>query len=109
MADYAGYAGGFGAGAVRSETMLMAGLTYVSRLKEKAYTMMMARNQHELMHCLEVLNLLDLGELVFVAANERKESRGAFIRSDYPFTDPALDNKRIVLKKEDENIVTRWK
>jgi succinate dehydrogenase/fumarate reductase flavoprotein subunit len=108
MNDYVGYAMGLGAGGVISETMLMAGLTYLRRLREKAYATMMARNPHELMRCLEVLDLLDLGELVFIAANERKETRGTFIRSDYPFTDPALDGKRIVLAKEDDKIVTRW-
>jgi len=108
MADYAGYAGGVGAGSVRSQIMLMTGLTYLRRLKEKAYNTMVARNQHELMHCLEALNLLDLGELVFTATNERKETRGPFIRSDYPFTDPALNNKELILKKEDDKVVTRW-
>jgi succinate dehydrogenase/fumarate reductase flavoprotein subunit len=93
---------------VRSETMLTAGLTYIRRLRGKAYTTMMAENQHDLTHCLEALDLVDQGELVFIASNERKETRDAFIRSDYPFINPAFNGKQIVLKKEDDKIVTRW-
>ena len=63
------------AGSVRSETLLKAGLSYLQKLKRKVQTTLMARNQHDLMHCLEVLNLIDLGELVFIAAKERKETR----------------------------------
>jgi succinate dehydrogenase/fumarate reductase flavoprotein subunit len=57
---------------------------------------------------MEVLNLLDLGELVFIAANERKETRGTFTRSDYPFTDHALNGKQIVLKNIGDKVVTTW-
>ena len=96
------------AGPVRSETMLRAGLSHLKRLKEKAYTTLIAGNQHELMHCLEVLNLLDLAELVFTAANERKETRGRHVRTVYPFTNPLLE-KLLVIKKVDDKPVTEWK
>ena len=33
-------------------------------LKEKAHSTMIARNQHELSRCLEVFNLIDLGEIL---------------------------------------------
>ena len=69
MSDYAG--------AVRSQTMLEAGLAHLGRLKEEAASTMIARNQHELMRALEVLNLIELGELVCVAAMARKEQRVA--------------------------------
>jgi succinate dehydrogenase/fumarate reductase flavoprotein subunit len=68
----------------------------------------MARNQHELMHCLEVLNLMDLGEVILTAANERKESRSGHVRSDCPYTNPLL-NKLLVAKKIDGKIVLEWK
>ena len=35
------------AGSIRSETSLKAGLSYLRRLKEKAYTLMVAKNQHD--------------------------------------------------------------
>jgi len=87
------------AGPVRSETLLTAGLSYLRRLREKVDTTMMARNQWELTRCLETLNLLDLGELVFLAANERKESRGLHNRPDYPLTDPMLDGKGLFIRR----------
>jgi len=87
------------AGSVRSETLLTAGLSYLRRLREKVDTTMMARNQWELTRCLETLNLLDLGELVFLAANERKESRGLHNRPDYPLTDPMLDGKGLFIRR----------
>ncbi len=96
------------AGLVRSETMLSAGHSHLSRLKQKAYTTMVAANQHELMHCLEVLNLLDIGELVFIAANERKETRGRHVRTDYPFTNPLLD-KMLLIKNAEGKPVAEWR
>ncbi len=99
MQDYAGYN--------RSETLLKAGAGYLGRLKEKALAIMTAENQHELTHCLEVINLLDVGETVFIAANERKETRGMHVRSDYPFTNPLLE-KFLTVKKVGGNPVTKW-
>lgn len=96
------------AGPVRSETLLMAGFNHLQRLKEKAYSTLMAKNHHELMHCLEVLNLIDLGELVFITADERKETRGRHVRSDYPFTNPLLE-KLLIVRKKGEKPVTEWR
>ncbi|OGP66222.1 MAG: hypothetical protein A2170_14655 [Deltaproteobacteria bacterium RBG_13_53_10] len=100
MSDYAGF--------VRSGTMLEAGLTHLGRLKKEASSTMIARNQHELMRALEVFNLIELGELVCVAAMERKESRGWHERKDYPYKDPLLD-KQLVIKRVDGKPVTTWR
>ncbi len=97
------------AGAIRSESMLAAGQTHLARIKQKARDSLMALNQHELVHCLEVLNLLDIGELVFAASAERKETRGNFVRSDYPFTNPLLGNKYLVCRKIGNRTVTEWR
>jgi len=70
------------AGLVRSEAMLEAGLNHLRRLKEKAHNTMMAKDRWELTRCIEVLNLYDLGELMFLTALERKESRGLHQRVD---------------------------
>jgi len=75
----------------RSESTLTAGYNQLLRLRNKANSILMAGNQHDLYHCLEVLNLLDLAELVILAVNERKESRGEAKRIDYPFMNPMLD------------------
>lgn len=97
------------AGLTRSESLLQAGLGYLLRMKEKAYREIMAKNQHELMHCLEVLNAFDVGESIFIAALERKETRDDFIRSDYPFTNPQYNNKMLICKKVNGEAVTEWR
>jgi succinate dehydrogenase/fumarate reductase flavoprotein subunit len=96
------------AGLVRSETVLEQGLRNLRRLKEKVHKTLIARNGHELGRCLEVLNLVDVGETVMLAAKERKETRGKHNRVDYPFTNPLLD-KHLVIKKEDDKPVLQWR
>jgi succinate dehydrogenase/fumarate reductase flavoprotein subunit len=101
MQDYAGL--------VRSETLLTAGLSYIRRLKEKVTRGLMARNQWELTRCLETRNLLDLGELIFLTANERKETRGLHNRPDYPLTNPVLDGKAIFVKRVNGEPLMEWR
>ena len=100
MSDYAGF--------VRSETILQAGQTHLGRLKEEALSTMIARNPHELMRGLEVLNLIELGELVCVAALERKETRGWHERKDYAYKNPLMD-RELVLKQVDGKPVPSWR
>ena len=100
MIDYAGVA--------RSESLLAAGAGHLEKLKKKAYESMTARNQHELVRGLEVLNLLDVAELVFITARERKETRGLHVRTDYPFTNPLLD-RLLVVKKINDRPVLEWR
>ncbi|MFC1945426.1 FAD-binding protein [Chloroflexota bacterium] len=86
-------------GLVRSETLLEAGRNHLGKLKQKVHSTIMAGNQHELMRCLEVLNLFELGELMFIAANKRKETRDYHRRVDYPYTNPLLNDQLLVIKK----------
>jgi succinate dehydrogenase/fumarate reductase flavoprotein subunit len=101
MQDYVGF--------VRTETLMSAGLSYVRRLKDKATSSMVARNRWELTRALETLNLLDLAELVFLAARERKETRALHNRPDYPLTDPVLDGKAIFVKRVNGRPLMEWK
>ncbi len=101
MQDYAGL--------VRSESLLTAGLSYLRRLKEKVAMGLVARNRWELTRCLETRNLLDLGELIFLAASERKETRGLHNRPDYPLTNPMLDDKAIFVRRADGEPVLEWR
>jgi succinate dehydrogenase/fumarate reductase flavoprotein subunit len=100
MVDYAGL--------VRSEPILEAGLRHLRRLKKKAHDTIVAGNQHELSRVLEVFNLIDLGELTFVAASERKETRGLHHRYDHTYTNPVLD-KQLIVKKAGKEPVTEWR
>jgi len=96
------------AGRVRSETLLEAGSRLLTRLKQKTYQSIIARNQHELMRCLEVLNLLDIGELVFETARERKETRGLHNRPDFPYTNPLMD-QQLIVKKTASGPTMEWR
>jgi succinate dehydrogenase/fumarate reductase flavoprotein subunit len=101
MVDYAG--------STRYESLLEAGARHLQKLKKKARGNLMAKNQHELMHCLEVLNLLDIGEVICAAVREREETREKFARLDYPFTNPMLDGKILICKKKGNKPVTEWR
>ncbi|MBI4317783.1 MAG: FAD-binding protein [Chloroflexi bacterium] len=77
------------AGHFRSESMLTAGYDHLTRLRGRVENELMADDPHELMRCLEVVNLLDNAEMVLLAARARKESRFGLShrRVDYPQTD----------------------
>ncbi len=70
---------------------------------------MVASNSHELMRCMEVLDLMECGEMILITAQERKETRGLHIRSDFPFTNPLLAEKWITIKKENGRPKVKWR
>jgi succinate dehydrogenase/fumarate reductase flavoprotein subunit len=102
MQDYAGVE-------VRSETLLKAGSKYLTDLKNKVQTQITADHSHTLMRCLEVLDLIQCGEIVFWAALERKETRGMHRRSDFPFTNPLLQDKFLTLWQEKGQVKIAWR
>jgi len=61
------------------------------------------------MRCIEVLNLFDLGEVVFVAANERKETREVHRRADFPYTNPLLSDQILFIKNENGQPLPEWR
>jgi len=95
-------------GQLRSEVLFDAGLDNLRRLQKKAHNLLMAENPHELFHCLEVQNLLQLGELVMVSAKDRQETRGMHKRADYTLTNPILSDKRHLVKSINGKPVTEW-
>ena len=98
MAQYCGYK-------IRSESLLRAGYKYVSDLKQFALTQLKAEDAHDLMRCLEVLDMLDVAQATILVTANRKETRGAFHRrSDYTFTNPLLNNKFQTIRKTPEGI-----
>lgn len=100
MGDYAGIP--------RSETTLKAGADNLARIARRARATLAAANPHELARCAEVLNLLEVGRLILLAARERRETRGKHIRRDYPFTNPHL-NKLLVLRREGDTDQVEWR
>ena len=102
MNDYAGTA-------VRSETLLAAGLKYLRDLKKKALASLRAEDSHTLMRCLETIDLMQCGELIFLTALERKETRALHVRSDYTFTNPLLQDKFITIGQEKGKVRIEWR
>jgi succinate dehydrogenase/fumarate reductase flavoprotein subunit len=102
MKDYAGVV-------VRSETLLKAGLKYFRDLKEKAKATMIAENSHSLMRTMEVLDLMECGEAIFLTALERKETRAQHRRSDFPFTNPLLSDKFLTIRQEKGQAKVEWR
>jgi succinate dehydrogenase / fumarate reductase flavoprotein subunit len=78
-----------------------SGLAVVDRSK---------RYNLNLIQTLEFLNLLDLAEVTVPCAIERKESRGAHYRLDYPQRDDENYLKHsVVRRKEDGTLEHGWK
>jgi len=103
MQDYAGVDG------VRSETLLSAGLKYLGDLRGKTLETLRTENAHALMRALETLDLMECGEVIFRAALERKETRLMHRRSDYPFTNPLLQDKFLTIRQKNGRVLTAWR
>jgi succinate dehydrogenase/fumarate reductase flavoprotein subunit len=101
MTDYAGLR--------RSETMLTAGLSCLKSLQSRARQELRARNPHELCRCLEVMNLIDTGEMIMASALERNETRfyPEHYRTDFPRQDDTNWNAFLTLRQEGDRIEFR--
>lgn len=103
MNDYAGVT------YIRSESMLRAGLKYLSDLERYSRSTLKCKNAHELMRGLEALDLLQLGQLICITALERKESRGMHRRMDYTFTNPLLNGTIMEIQKKEDGYEIMWR
>jgi succinate dehydrogenase/fumarate reductase flavoprotein subunit len=61
-----------------------------------------APDYHELVKVHEMKNYLLCYELIYLAALQRKESRGGHMREDYPYRDDINWLKRIIISRRDE-------
>jgi len=90
---------------LRDEESLSAGLVEILKLREKKISIQSKSNVLNVawLEALEIPNLLLMAELLLRASLMRKESRGAFSRTDYPTT--ATDWRvNIVFKKDGDSI-----
>jgi L-aspartate oxidase len=55
----------------------------------------------------ETQNMLSVAHLMATSALAREESRGVHARSDFPETNPALDNKHVVVQMRDGKLDLR--
>jgi succinate dehydrogenase/fumarate reductase flavoprotein subunit len=61
------------------------------------------------MRALETLDLMECGEAIFRTALERKETRAMHKRSDFPFTNPLLQDKFLTVRREEGKVITEWR
>lgn len=78
---------------LRSEGKIREGLRRLGSLRREWLPKLMASNPHYVMRALECRNLMDIAELHFMGCLERKETRGGYVRLDYPDVDHSLDDK----------------
>ncbi|MGH2698721.1 MAG: FAD-binding protein, partial [Actinomycetota bacterium] len=91
-------------GIIRTEEELRKGVEVLGELKERAGRVATEGNRlyNPGWHlALDLRSLLATSEAIAVAALERKESRGAQTREDYPQTDPELGRVNIVVRMKD--------
>jgi succinate dehydrogenase/fumarate reductase flavoprotein subunit len=92
-------------GIIRDAEKLQRAQRAIASLKQEANSLY-AQNIQELQACLEIRDMLKVAEVIILAALERKESRGAHYRSDYPQMDPTWEKNILVYKGDDGKLVT---
>jgi len=83
-----------------NEGKLLEGLKRLNSLKRVFLPELMAENPHYLMRCIEARNILEMSEVHLNACLFRKETRGNFVRIDYPERDPKNDNCILIQRME---------
>lgn len=93
-------------GAIKSDELLNTGLKLLKDMEENEAPKLYARNPHELIRSLEVLNILTNAEIIVHSCLARKASSKHlhFIRSDYPEMDPPELHKFITVKLENNSV-----
>ena len=92
-------------GIVRIEADMASALDGISRLRERASKVHVVGNRdynpgwHT---ALDLRHLLTVAEAITRAALERRESRGAHFREDFPAKDEGLAKCRMVIRKGDD-------
>jgi succinate dehydrogenase / fumarate reductase flavoprotein subunit len=89
-------------GIVRLEDELRAALDKLAQLRERAKRVQVGGNiqYNPAWHlALDLRNMLDVSEAVTRAAIERKESRGAHTREDFPDSDPGWGKLNIIVRQ----------
>jgi succinate dehydrogenase / fumarate reductase flavoprotein subunit len=92
-------------GVVRTEERLNRGLERIAELKEQARQVDVrpsSEGYKDLAIALDLQRALVVAEATLLGAQQRRESRGAHARSDYPALDPALTGN-FVIHQDGEN------
>ena len=98
-------------GIVRTEGEMMQASEQLKQLRVRAGNVRITGNRefnpgwHT---ALDLRNMITVSQAVIMAALERKESRGAHFRDDYPQKDPESGKFNLVIKKDaDDNMIMR--
>jgi len=91
---------------LKTEELMEIGLLSLKEIEENDAREAFARNPHELMRTLEVLNILGNAQLTIHACMARRASNAwlGFKRMDYPENDPPEWHKYVTLKLEDNQV-----
>ncbi|AFV10719.1 fumarate reductase/succinate dehydrogenase-like protein [Thermacetogenium phaeum DSM 12270] len=94
-------------GGVKREELLNIGLKTLKDYEQNVIPMLYARNPHELVRTLEVVNILTVAQIIIHASLARKSSSRAlcFERADYPEMDPPRDRKFITVKQVNNEVI----
>ena len=88
------------AGVIRNGTDMEAALLEIEQIKNEKIKNLAASDMDEMIQCLEVRDMVLLGEIILRAALMRCESRGAHFRNDFPDLNDEQWLKNIIIKKE---------
>jgi succinate dehydrogenase/fumarate reductase flavoprotein subunit len=93
-------------GEIKSEELLNIGLELLEKMERNEVSKLFARNPHELMRTLEVLNILTNAKLIIHSCLARKASSKQlhFKRSDYPKMDPPNWHKFITVRLKNNQV-----
>ncbi len=99
-------------GVVRSEDSLLTGLDELNQIREATVDLDVrpsSEGYQDLALALDLRSSLVSAEATLRCAIERRETRGAHNRSDYPELDPALTKNFVVILDEDgEQVIQEW-
>jgi len=98
-------------GIIRDEKGLKDALAVLQKLREQSLLAGVSgglKYNKGLLQCLELPFMLTVAEAIVRGAIERKESRGAHARSDYPKKDPAM-KKNIIFRREGDKMNLEWR
>ncbi|RUM90793.1 MAG: succinate dehydrogenase flavoprotein subunit [Thermovibrio sp.] len=103
-----------GVGIFREEKKMKEALEKIREIKERAKKLKVYDRERSfntnLQQTLEFLNMVEVAETIAFSAIERKESRGAHYRTDYPKRDDENFLKHsLVIRKEDGELSISWK
>jgi succinate dehydrogenase/fumarate reductase flavoprotein subunit len=100
-------------GVFKDESSLKEAIEKIREIKERAKHVRLEdsakRFNTNLVSLLEFFNILDLAEPIALSALERRESRGAHARTDYPERDDENYLKHSVVKLENGELKHSWK